>query len=234
MRAILLAAGMGTRLRPLTFETPKSLVKVNGTPMLERQIEFLKEREIDDIIVVTGYLNEKFEYLKEKYGVNIVHNDKYDVYNNIYTMFLVKEYLPGSYVIDADVYLYNNFLDNNIQESSYFSAYKNDFKDEWMLEFDDNNKVFNINVCDGDGYILSGVSFWSERDGEFIVEKLKEIISQGDFDNLYWDDIVKNNMGELNVYIKKVDSDDCFEIDSLEDLKKVEMCISNLQNKKRA
>ena len=65
MRAILLAAGMGTRLRPLTLTTPKSLISVNGQPMLERQIEFLKEKGIDEIIVVTGYLNEKFEYLKE-------------------------------------------------------------------------------------------------------------------------------------------------------------------------
>ena len=65
MRAILLAAGMGTRLRPLTLTTPKSLVKVNGQPILERQIEFLKEKGINEIIIVTGYLKEKFDYLKE-------------------------------------------------------------------------------------------------------------------------------------------------------------------------
>lgn len=84
MRAILLAAGMGTRLRPLTIDTPKSLINVNGKPMLETQIEFLKEKGIDDIIVVTGYLSEKFEYIKEKYGVKLIHNDKYDTYNNIH------------------------------------------------------------------------------------------------------------------------------------------------------
>ncbi|MGE5627660.1 MAG: sugar phosphate nucleotidyltransferase, partial [Solirubrobacterales bacterium] len=69
MRAIILAAGMGTRLRPLTNNTPKSLVKVKGEPMAERQIRFLKEKGIEDIVVVTGYLNDKFDYLKEKYGV---------------------------------------------------------------------------------------------------------------------------------------------------------------------
>ena len=89
MRAILLAAGMGTRLRPLTLDTPKSLVEVNGKPMLETQIEFLKAKGINEIIVVTGYLNKKFEYLKDKYEVKLVHNDKYDIYNNIYTMILV-------------------------------------------------------------------------------------------------------------------------------------------------
>jgi L-glutamine-phosphate cytidylyltransferase len=73
MRAILLAAGMGTRLRPLTLETPKSLIQVNGKPLLERQIEFLKEKGINEIIIVSGYLKEKFEYLIDKYEVKLVY-----------------------------------------------------------------------------------------------------------------------------------------------------------------
>lgn len=226
MRAILLAAGMGTRLRPITLDTPKSLVKVNGIPMLERQIEFLKEKGINEIIVVTGYLNQKFEYLKDKYDVNLIHNDKYDIYNNIYTMYLVKDYLPGSYVLDADVYLNNNFIDKDIVESTYFSGYKQDFKNEWVLEFDDNNKVQNINVNDGNGYILCGVSYWSKHDGEFIVKKLEKSIEQGRFKDLYWDDIVKNNIKNLNVYVRKIGCEDCFEIDSIEDLKNVEKKMS--------
>ena len=64
MRVIILAAGMGTRLRPLTDDKPKSLVEVNGEPMIERQLRFLKEKGIEDIIIVTGYMAEKFEYLK--------------------------------------------------------------------------------------------------------------------------------------------------------------------------
>lgn len=221
MRAILLAAGMGTRLRPLTLETPKSLVKVNNKPMLETQVEYLREKGIEEIIVVTGYLSEKFDYLKEKYNVKLVHNDKYNVYNNIYTMYLVKDYLGDSYVIDADVYLHNNFIDENISESTYFSGYKEDFKNEWLIEFDGNNKVNNIIVGDDKGYILCGVSYWSQKDSKLIVEKLEEAINDRDFENLYWDDIVKENIKDLNVYIRKIQSDDCFEIDSLDDLEKV-------------
>lgn len=221
MRAILLAAGMGTRLRPLTLDTPKSLVEVNGKPMLETQIEFLKAKGINEIIVVTGYLNKKFEYLKDKYEVKLVHNDKYDIYNNIYTMSLVKDYLPDSYVIDADIYLHNNFIDENIDKSTYFSGYKEGFKGEWILEFDDENKVHSIRVGDDKGYILCGVSYWNEEDGNIIIERLEEVINNGDFENLYWDDIVKNNIEKLDVRIKKIKSDDCFEIDSLEDLNKV-------------
>lgn len=230
MRAILLAAGMGTRLRPLTLETPKSLVRVNGKPMLETQIEFLHEKGINEIIVVTGYLNEKFDYLKDKYRVTLVHNDKYDVYNNIYTMSLVKDYLPGSYVIDADVYLHNNFIDENINKSTYFSGYKEGFKNEWILEFDSENKVYGIKVGDEEGYILCGVSYWNEYDGNIIVEKLEDVINSGSFENLYWDDIVKDNIDKLDVRIRKISSDDCFEIDSLEDLNNVDDYISKIKN----
>lgn len=105
MKAIVLAAGLGTRLRPITNDTPKSLVKVMGEAMAERQVRFLKERGIEDITIVTGYLAEKFDYLKEKYGVKLVFNDKYDKYNNIYTMYLVKDLLPDSYVIEGDIYI---------------------------------------------------------------------------------------------------------------------------------
>lgn len=220
MRAILLAAGMGTRLRPLTLETPKSLVKVNGKPMLETQIQFLRERGIDEIIVVTGYLNEKFDYIKEEYGVKIIHNDKYDIYNNIYTMYLVREYLEDSYVIDADVYLHENFIESEMNKSSYFSAYKEGFKNEWILKFDD-KKVKDIVVGDGEGYILSGVSYWSREDAKIIVKELEKTLENEDFTNLYWDDIVKNNIKNLDIEIKKLKSNACFEIDSLEDLESV-------------
>lgn len=222
MRAILLAAGMGTRLRPLTLTTPKSLVQVNGIPMAERQIEFLKEVGVEEIIVVTGYLHESFDYLKEKYGVKLIHNDKYDVYNNIYTMYLVKDYLQDAYVIDADNYLNRNFLLENPDKSLYFSV-KREFQNEWQLRFDENNKVYDIEVVSkGNDYILSGVSYWNEEDAKKIVAKLEEAIQGGDFTNLYWDDIVKDNIKDLNVYIHKIATDDVFEVDSLEDLEIVE------------
>ncbi|MED3622534.1 NTP transferase domain-containing protein [Bacillus thermocopriae] len=222
MRAILLAAGMGTRLRPITLTTPKPLVEINGKPMLEKQIEFLQEVGVQEIIVVTGYLAEKFEYLKEKYGVKLVHNDKYDVYNNIYTMYLVKDYLPDSYVIDTDVYLHRNFLLKHPASSVYFSAKKPNFKGEWMIRHDKNNRVTRIEVGDGhDEFILCGVSYWSLKDGEYIVKKLEEMIESGAFKEFWWDEIVKNNLDQLDVYLQEIQPDDSYEIDSLEDLEKV-------------
>lgn len=228
MRAILLAAGMGTRLRPLTNETPKSMVKVNGVPMLEKQIQCLKEKGIHDIIVLTGYLNEKFDYLKTQYDVKLIHNDKYDVYNNIYTMYLVRDYLSDSYVIEGDVYFNRNFLDSKLNNSVYFSAKKRDFNNEWMLVFDKNNRIYDIEIgTKEEAYILCGISYWNDKDGRFIGKKVEEAVNGGDFKDLYWDNIVKDNLKNLDVYLRELKEDDSFEIDSLEDLSKVEDRLKN-------
>lgn len=227
MRAILLAAGMGTRLRPLTLETPKPLIKINGESMIERQIKCLKEIGIDEIIVVTGYLKEKFDFLKEKYGVKLIHNDKYDIYNNIYTMYLVKDYLKDAYVIEGDIYLNKNFLKRGIEKSSYFSAPKYGYSNEWMLKVDGDNNVLKIETGSEDGqYIMCGVSYWSEVDGSFIVNRLEEYVASGEFTELFWDDIVKDNINSMNIKIEKLESDDVYEIDSLEDLEKLENILS--------
>lgn len=221
MRAILLAAGMGTRLRPLTEHTPKSLIEVNGKPLLERQIEALLEMGINEIIVVTGYLKEKFDYLVDKYNVKLVHNDKYNLYNNIYTMYLVKDYLRDSYVIDADVYINKNFFKNEMKYSTYFSEYKVGFKDEWKIIYGEDNGIKDIDVTSGDGHILCGVSYWNEEDGDFIVNKLSEKIKDSNFTDLYWDNIVKENIKNLNVKIEKLEQDSIFEIDNLTELEDV-------------
>lgn len=222
MRAILLAAGMGTRLRPLTIDTPKPLIKINNESIIERQIKALNEIGINEIIIVTGYLNEKFEFLKDKYGVKLIHNDKYNKYNNIYTMYIVREYLKDTYVIEGDIYINRNFLKNNMKSSAYFSAIKFGFKNEWMLNIDEDDRVYDINIGSEDGrYIMCGISYWSEEDGNYIVKKLEESIAKDNFKELFWDEIVKDNINEINVKLEKLSSNDVYEIDSLNDLEVV-------------
>ena len=235
MRAILLAAGMGTRLMPLTKDTPKSLIRVNGTPLIERQIRMLKEIGIHEIIVVTGHLKNAFDYLQTKYRIKLVYNLKYREYNNIYTMYLVKEYLADAYVIDADIYLSRNFLSNSLIHSTYFTGEK-DCINEWCLHWDRNNKVHNITIESGLKSIMSGVSYWNKTDAKIIVRKLEEKIDillnnteaqnkTTPINNLFWDDIVKENLNILSVYIKKINSTDWFEIDDSKDIKKLEQFV---------
>lgn len=230
MKAIILAAGMGTRLRPLTEHKPKGLVEVHGTPIVERQLQYLHEKGIEDITVVTGYLQEKYAYLQEKYGVKLVHNDKYDIYNNIYTMYLVRDILPGSYVVESDFFWVNNVLDLTINESACFCNYREKFEDEWVIRKDENDRITAFDIDNGtNDYILSGLSYWTEEDGKFIVEKLEKVIESGDFTELYWDEMVKRHLGEMNVKLRRRTSFDSFEIDSVEDLEFAEEQIKMLE-----
>lgn len=78
--------------------------------MIERQIKYLQQIGIDEIIVATGYLHQEFDYLADKYNVKLMFNDKYDLYKNSYTMYMVREHLHNTYVIEGDVYLTHNFF----------------------------------------------------------------------------------------------------------------------------
>lgn len=227
MRAIILAAGMGTRLRPLTLTTPKSLIEVGGQTLIERQILFLNEIGISEIIIVTGYLSEKFDFLENKYGVKLIHNDKYDTYNNFYSMYLVRDFLSDAYVIDADNYLHTNFLDSDVTISTYFSAYKRGFEDEWLLKCDDNGQVKEIVIGSGEGSILSGVSYWDAKSGQVLNKLIEEILESNDFCNLYWDNLVKDNLDKLTVYKRDIPSNVIFEIDNLDDLDQLQKFLSS-------
>lgn len=227
MRAIILAAGMGTRLRPLTNDTPKGLVKVKGVSMVEKEIEYLKEIGIDDIIVVTGYLKEKFNYLIDKYGVKLIHNDKYDVYNNLYTMYLVRGYLEDAYVLESDIYMNKNVLDANISSTTYFGAKEYNFENEWIFKADKDNRIKEMYVGSSEeDIILRGISYWTKEDGKYIAKKIEETVNNNGFDNLYWDEVVIDNISDINIQLKVLDDHDVMEIDSVADLKKVEEILS--------
>lgn len=222
MRAILLVAGKGTRLKPLTDTIPKPLIKVNGLPLVERQIQYLQERKITEIILVTGHLKEKFNYLIPKYNVKIVYNDKYDIYNNLYSMYLVRHYLQDAYVLEGDIYMTSNIFQTSITESTYFSPIKYDFKDEWILKTNKDNGIEDIIIGSTPAsYIMCGISYWTKADGLFIKNKLEEAITNNTFKNNYWDNIIKDNIKDLNIKICELDESALYEIDTLEDLKKI-------------
>ena len=202
MNAIIIAAGMGTRLRPLTLSIPKPLIKVFGKPMIERNVEFLLEKGIKEIVIVTGYLGEQFSFLKEKYPeVKLVHNDKFNEYNNIYSFYLIKEYLEDSYILDGDIYLNKNIFKTNLDKSMYFSKKVNCQNDEWQLILE-NGKIKEVQIGGKDNYIMSGISFWKKEDSSKLKELVEEyILSEEKKKKYYWDHIVKENIERFNIGI---------------------------------
>lgn len=228
MNAIILAAGMGTRLRPLTNDRPKCLVAVNGVPMVERQILFLKEKGIDDITLISGYKAESLEYLKDRYGVDIVFNDRYDTCNNINSLYIVKERFQDTYVLEGDVYMDKNVLLSEVSQSTYF-ARKKKYDNEWGLEVDENNRLMKINIGAGDGYLMSGISYWKKEDCQKIISHMEEVYATKDYTNLYWDNMVLDIYPELDIHVREIEG--IYEIDTPEELKEVENKLS--QNHER-
>lgn len=107
MKAIILAAGMASRLRPLTENTPKSLLKVGERSLLQRSMDALIQNGIRDFVIVTGYLHEMIEnFVAETYGdtitVKFIYNDVYDSTNNIYSLWLARPEAEGEEILLLD------------------------------------------------------------------------------------------------------------------------------------
>ena len=124
MKAIILAAGMGSRIRPYTDNCPKSLLKITGKTILEMMISHITDCGINEIIIVVGYLQDKIkDYVKEKFpnlDVHFVTNEKYSETNTGYSLMLTEDWINGSTFIkfDADVVFDKNIL-NKLIESEY-------------------------------------------------------------------------------------------------------------------
>lgn len=223
MNAIILAAGMGTRLRPLTNEIPKCLVKVSGVPMVERQIQYLHEAGITDITLVSGYKAEKLDYLKDKYGVDIVFNERYDTCNNIYSLYKVLDRFGDTWVIEGDVFMNKNCFTADIHQSTYFAKYHDHYENEWGLETDENGKLVNINIGNGLGCIMSGISYWTKDDASQISTSLLNTIQQNNYTDLFWDNIVLSLYHSLDIRVARFD--EIYEIDNKEELIEVEKTV---------
>lgn len=223
MNAIILAAGMGTRLRPLTNDIPKCLVKVSGVPMVERQIQYLHEAGITDITLVSGYKAEKLNYLKDKYGVDIVFNERYDTCNNIYSLYKVLDRFGDTWVIEGDVFMNKNCFTKDIHQSTYFAKYHEHYENEWGLETDENGKLVNINIGSGQGCIMSGISFWTKDDATRIENSMLNTINNSDYSELFWDNIVLSLYHSLDILICCFN--EIYEIDNEKDLREVERLV---------
>lgn len=235
--AIILAAGMGRRLSPMTEEIPKPLIKVKGIPIIERQILYLNEIGINDIFIVIGYKATSFEYLVERYGVRLIYNPYYDLYNNIYSFYLCREFLGCSYILDGDSFLINNFLKPGLTRSTYFTGEKQRIKGDWVLKFKDNllNEIVILNDHYLDtsckDFIMSGVSFWTTKDTNIIRILLDTIFDRnGRFNTAedggkYWDCIVYENLDKFEIFIEQISTSDWYEIDTLNDLEIVTSAI---------
>ncbi len=220
-RAIIMAAGIGKRMRPVTEYVPKPLVKVNGVAMIDTVVEALHENGIYEIYVVVGYLKEQFSEWQKKYeGVTFIENPYYDTCNNISSLYVAREHLQDVIILDGDQMIYNaDILRREFVRSGYNAIWTDNETDEWLMQVE-NGVVKSCSRTGGrKGWQLYSVSRWSAEDGRKLQRHLEIEFEEKKNRQIYWDDVAMfcyPDQYELGIFEMHVG--DLLEIDNLEEL----------------
>ncbi|MCR5328156.1 MAG: NTP transferase domain-containing protein [Saccharofermentans sp.] len=218
-RAIIMAAGEGQRMRPLTLKTPKPLIAVNGVRMIESVINALHSNGINEIYVVVGYLKEQFAGLEAEFGVKLILNPIYDKCNNISSLYVAREHLSDCIILDGDQIIYNpEILDPHFTLSGYNAVWSEGETDEWLMSVE-NGIVTGCSRTGGSkGWQLYSISRWSDQDGKKLKKHLEEEFESGNT-QIYWDDVAMFcHFEDFKLGIREMRREDIVEIDSLEEL----------------
>lgn len=225
--AIIMAAGMSSRFTPISYEKPKALIPVKGEVLIERQIQQLREKGINDIFIVVGYLKEQFYYLKEKYSVFIVENPDYLTRNNHSSIYAVRKYLANSYICSADDYFETNPFETFVEESYYAAEFSPSQTDEWCLKTDENDWITDINIGGSGQWYMIGHVFWSELFSRNFVKILESVYAEENTRNKLWEDIFKENIDQLKMKIRRYPAGQIYEFDTLDELQKFDHAYQN-------
>lgn len=229
MRAIILAAGMASRLRPLTNNTPKCLLKIGERSLLQRSIDALINNGIKEIVIVTGYLHKQIEdFVKQQYpniNISFIHNEVYDSTNNIYSLWLARPKADGEEILllDSDL-LYDPEIITRILSTNaenVLTLIRHDLGEEEMKVVTDSSVIIEISkTCSPSDAI--GESLGIEKMGKSytsaLYKELEPMMNQEHLENVFYEKAFERLIPKGHTF-KILDVTDLFscELDTLED-----------------
>ena len=200
--ALILSAGFGSRFVPLTYETPKGLLEVFGEPMVERQIKQLHEAGIKNICIMVGYMKEKFEYLRDKYGVQLIYNPEYTEKNTLATIYHAIDFLKGKncYILSSDNWMRHNLYHSYEAAAWYAAAHSDEPTSEWVLISDKKGRITDTYPGGKNCDYMYGPAYFSKEFAEKFLPVLKKYYEMPGTEQYYWEHVL---MEMLNGHSKK-------------------------------
>lgn len=222
-RAIFIAAGFGSRLAPITLNTPKPLVRVHGNRIIDGLLDACLAAGITEIYIVRGYLAEQFDQLLYKYPmIRFLDNPHYNEANNISSTMCARHLLSNAYVFEADLFISNPSIIRKYHYTSDFLAIRTDRTDDWCFKVK-NGIIVEETVGGTDCWQMVGISYWNETDGHKLFDDIKETYEQPGGKERYWEQVpLVYCKDRYAVEVRPCEEADIIEIDTFRELKAID------------
>lgn len=223
-RAVFIAAGFGSRLVPVTLNTPKPLVRVNGKRIIDTLIDAVLDAGIDEIYIVRGYLAEQFDQLLYKYPmIKFLENPIYNESNNISSALIARYLMQNAYVFESDLVISNKKIIKKYHYRSEVLGIWKERTDDWCLSVDKDGCVTDEKIGGLNCYQMVGIYYWNENDGKKLASHLKEAYDMPGGKERYWETVPNQVFkGKYKVEVRPCCDDDIVEIDTFRELKVID------------